>query len=189
MRSGRRTAAESGQPKDPRFAGAAANRTLVWFGEEAQRRRRTAVAAQGASAAAATRDRGWVAALWRWPALGCVALAVSLLGAFAAPSFGPARACRTEPAVLGIGADLHARMIVSHNGACAIWTKADNIAINDVSIATAPQHGTLALRGRTGVTYRPARQFTGEDSFAFTLHGRLDAHEDSSLVRVRVTVQ
>ena len=188
MRSAHQTGVGSGQSKQPRAAGAANNRTLAWFGEEAQQRRRSAAAAQAARAPV-TREPGWVASLWQWPALGCVALAASLLGAFAAPSFGPAPACRTEPAVLGIAADLDVRMIVAHNGACAVWSKADNIAINDVAIATAPQHGTLALRGRTGVTYRPAPHFTGEDSFAFTLHGQSDARDHSSLVRVQVTVR
>jgi hypothetical protein len=188
MRSARKTGVESGESKKPSPAAAASNRTSAWFGKEAQQRRRSAAAAHGAQARV-THEPGWVAAPWQWPALGCVVLAALLLGAFAAPSFGPARACRTEPAVLGFGADLDARMIVAHNGACAIWTTADNISIDDIEIATPPRHGTLALRGRTGVTYRPASQFTGDDSFAFMLHGRLDARDNSSLVHVRVTVQ
>jgi len=187
MGSTGRPAVEAGDSK-PRLTGAAINRTSVWFGEEAQQRRRSAAAAQGAWRPA-TGEPGWVAALWRWPAFGCVALAASLLAPLAAPSFGPAHGCRTEPAVLGFAADLDATMIVSHTGACAIWSNVGNISINDIKVAMAPQHGSIALRGRTGVTYRPAPRFTGEDSFAFTLHGRLDARDRSSLVRVRVIVQ
>jgi hypothetical protein len=180
---------ESGESSEAATAETAIDRTSAWFGEEAQHRRRSAAAAAPGVRAANTRGPGWVAALWQWPALACVALAALLLAAFAAPSFGPANACRTEPVVLGIGADLDARMTVSHNGACAIWTKAENISIDDVTIATAPRHGAVALRGRTGVTYRPAAQFTGEDSFAFRLHQRADGRDSSSLVRVRVIVQ
>jgi hypothetical protein len=188
MGSAGRPAVEGGDSNKPRPTGAAINRTLAWFGEEAQQRRRSAAAAQG-TWAPARHEPGWVAALWQWPAFGCVAIAAALLAPFAAPSFGPAHACRTEPAVLGFAADIDATMIVSHNGACAIWSKTGNISIKDIKVATAPQHGSLAFRGRTGVTYRPAPSFIGEDSFAFTLYGRLDARDKSSLVRVRVTVQ
>lgn len=60
-------------------------------------------------------------------------------------------------------------MTLAHNAACAIWANPQGISVKVVTITAAPQHGTLALRGRTGVTYRPARGFTGTDSFAFML--------------------
>lgn len=132
------------------------------------------------------------ATVWQRPELfGCVALAALLLSMIEGPSFnsmGPAQ-CRTEPGVLAFGADMNATMTVSHNAACAIWTKTGNLSISDVKIAVPPQHGTLVLRGRTGVTYRPAGQFTGNDFFAFALSGRSDARDKMSLVRVGVTVK
>jgi hypothetical protein len=155
----------------------AVNRTLQWFsGDAEQRRRRSMPAARQAR--------------WRRSELfGCIALAALVGAMIGTPSFNRSiHPCRTEPGVLGSGAELAAAMTVSHNSACAIWTKLQSSSITDVRIEALPQHGTLALRGRTGVTYRPAPQFTGEDSFAFTLHGRLDVRDNSSLVRVRVTV-
>lgn len=140
--------------------------------------------AGGASARGAT--------MWQRPELfGCVALAALALAMIEGPSVNltGARPCRTEPAVLRSGADIDATMTVSHNAACAIWTKTQSISINDVKIAVPPRHGTLALRGRTGVTYRPAGQFTGDDFFAFALRGRADARDRASLVRVHVTVR
>lgn len=199
----------------------ATNRTLVWFGRDAEQRRRAAAAAQEALSGRAAylralfrRTAAWFIALpkrtptsapsgvagdmsgsrprvWRRPELfGCVALTGVALAMIGAPFMGAgARPCRTEPAGLTPGANLEVRMTVSHNAACAIWTKAEAVAFDEFHVTVPPKHGSVAPRGRTGVSYRPAPQFTGEDLFAFTLHGRLDARDNSSLVRVRVTVQ
>jgi Bacterial Ig domain len=91
--------------------------------------------------------------------------------------------------VLGFGADLDVKMTLSHNAACAIWTNAASISVKDVTITAAPQHGTLALRGRTGVTYRPARGFTGTDSFAFTLQSTSAPSVAALTARVQATVR
>ena len=132
------------------------------------------------------------ATVWQRPELfGCVALAAVALAMVGGPSFNAAWTgpCRTEPATLATGAVVDATMTVSNNAACAIWTKGVNTSVNDVKIAVPPQHGTLALRGRTGVTYRPAREFTGDDFFSFALRGRSAARDGESLVRVRVSVR
>jgi len=120
---------------------------------------------------------------------GCVALAALGLG-LAGPMLNAAgpRPCQTQPALLTPGADLDVRMTVAHNAACAIWSRADNVSVRDLTITTPPQHGTLALRGRTGVTYRPAGGFNGEDAFAFAIHGTRHARHQLSRVRVQVTV-
>jgi hypothetical protein len=90
--------------------------------------------------------------------------------------------------VLALGGDLDVTMTLSHNAACAIWANAASISVNDVTITTAPQHGTLALRGRTGVTYRPARGFTGSDSFAFMLQSTSGPGSAALTARVHATV-
>jgi hypothetical protein len=219
----------------------ATNRTLVWFSDEAERRRRAATAAQQASRCAAeaggigiddasydeirgraqARREVYVAALfrhlaasfaavprrapalatggmapsrakawWRPELFGCGAFAALGLAMIGGSSFDPGmRTCRTEPAVLAAGIAAEARMTVSHNAACAMWQKPGTGAIDAVDIAVAPQHGNLTLRGRTGVVYRPARGFTGRDSFAFALRGRSSLGDGASLVRVEVTVR
>jgi hypothetical protein len=80
-------------------------------------------------------------------------------------------------------------MMVSRNAACAIWAKAVSIPIDDMTITMTPQHGTLAPRGRTGVTYRPSHGFIGNDFFALALRKKPDGRDETSLVKVRVTVK
>jgi hypothetical protein len=132
------------------------------------------------------------ALVWQRPEVfGCIALVGLFLGMVGGTTLGPQGAgqCRTEPGALAFGADIDATMTVSHSSVCAIWTKADNASFDEPKVMLLPQHGTIALRGRTGVTYRPNREFTGEDSFAFTLRGRSAMRDIASLVRVRVNVK
>ena len=42
-------------------------------------------------------------------------------------------------------------------------------SIDDLDVATPPQRGTLAMRGRSGVIYRAERGFTGIDTFALAV--------------------
>jgi hypothetical protein len=157
---------------------------LVWFSGEAERRRRRAAAPQEELCAGAPRRAVWQ----RTEVFGCVALAALALSMLEGPlSAVGSRPCRTEPAVLAPGADLDVKMTLSHNAACAIRANPQGITVKDVTITTAPQHGTLALRGRTGVTYRPAHGFAGSDSFAFTLQGTSGAAA-ALTARVHVTV-
>jgi hypothetical protein len=159
--------------------GSAATRTVARFSGER--------AATPTASAISTSQR----ALWHRPELlGWMALAALAGTVVGAPSFDAGmRPCRTEPAVLASAAEVAAKMTVAHNAACAIWTKVRSASIDDVEIATPPRHGTLALRGRSGVTYRPAPQFAGNDFFAFTLRGHADARDNMSFVRVSVTVK
>jgi hypothetical protein len=90
--------------------------------------------------------------------------------------------------VLASGADVDVKMTVARNAACAVAAKTVSPVV-DLEIAVPPQHGTLTLRGRTGVTYRPAREFTGEDSFSFALRGAPAGRAGASLVRVNVSVK
>jgi hypothetical protein len=243
MQPARQAMIDRGRAGQPRHV-PPVNRTLMWFGDDAEQRRRAATAAQEAPVFRAVTDpsgsgfrhmsyaeirrraharraaylraacRRFAALLTamtthiRAPALrrsasgtsarratvwqrrevfGCVALAALAVAMVEVPP--GLRPCRTEPAVLRSATDVEATMTVARGGACAIWTRAENISVDDLSIEVAPQHGNLALRGRTGVTYRPARTFTGDDFFAYTLHGRSDAQDASSVVRVRVSVK
>lgn len=132
------------------------------------------------------------AAVWqRSEVFACVALAGLVLAMVEGPALNPAGShpCRSDPPVFMPGADRDVNMTVSHNAACAIWAKTANISVKELTITVAPQHGSLALRGRTGVIYRPARGFTGSDRFSFSLRGHSPRHDDGSLVRVDVTVR
>jgi hypothetical protein len=170
-----------------------ANRTLVWFNGDAERRRRTAAAAHEASSPSTAAGASAPAArAWQRPELfGCIALAALVLAMVEEPVLNAAggRPCHTEPAILAPGIDRDVRMTVSHGAACAIWTKAANISVQDVTVTVPPQHGTLALRGRTGVTYRPARGFRGNDFFSFTLQSASAAGGTALTARVSASVQ
>jgi hypothetical protein len=128
---------------------------------------------------------------WQRPQLfGCVAL-TALAGAMIGSPFVRASAgpCRTEPAVLAPGVNADVRMTVSHNAACSIWAKANVVSGSGLRLAAPPQHGTLASRGRSGFTYRPAPGFTGSDSFAFSSRGTPQLRGEATLVHVDVTVR
>jgi hypothetical protein len=195
----RRAAAESGwvgfsdrsyaeirtraQARRAAYMTAVLRRGIAWLG--ALPRRSPTAATSGLAGGISAR-----AAAWQHPELfGYVALAALAL-AIAGPMLNAAatRPCQTEPALFRPEGDLTVKMTVSHNAACAIWAKAENISMRDLTITMAPQHGTLALRGRTGVTYRAAGQFSGEDFFAFALRGTRDGRDQVSVVRVPVTV-
>lgn len=177
----------------------AMNRTLVWFSGDAERRRRATAAAQEApsalpmrSAVPASGASAPAAAVRPRPeAFGYVALAalvLAMVGGLALRTAGPPT-CRTAPAVLASGTDVDVKMTVTRNAACAISAKTVDVPVIDLEIAVPPQHGMLTLRGRTGVTYRPAREFTGEDSFSFALRGAPAGRDGASLVRVQVSVK
>jgi hypothetical protein len=166
----------------PRVPGT--NRTLVWFSGEAEQRRRRAAAAQEELGAGPPRQAVWQ----RTEVFGCVALAALALALLEGPmSAVGAHPCRTDPVMLASGADLDVIMTLSHNAACAIRANPQGLSVKDVTITTVPQHGTLALRGRTGVTYRPAHGFAGRDSFAFTLQSASGSGA-ALTARVHVTV-
>lgn len=142
--------------------------------------------ARAASRVPASRSTRWL----RPELLGCVALTTLSVAMIGWPAlYAQMRPCRTEPAVLAPGSDLAVTMTVSHSAACSIATRPTNVTVDDLDIAVAPKHGNIALRGRTGVTYRPGREFTGDDFFAFALRGKSDAGHKRSLVQVRVIVK
>jgi hypothetical protein len=163
----------------------ATNRTLVWFGGEAERRRHVSAGAQEAvPGGVARRSAGWQ----RLEIFGCAALAALAVAALPSLNAVGMRPCLTQPLVLTPGADLDVKMTVSPKAACTISAKANGITVNDVTITAAPLHGTIAQRGRTGVTYRPTGRSGSEDFFAFAIRGTQDRRDQVSLFRVHVTI-
>lgn len=114
-----------------------------------------------------------------------LALTVICLSAFssAAPD------CRVSAVPLTFGAQADATITMKAGLACPIVVRAGSASVDKLEILSMPQAGTVAERGRTGVTYRPQAGFKGEDSFIFAMRGRSDAHSGTSIVRVSVSVR
>jgi len=121
-------------------------------------------------------------------ALAVAAASVVLIGA-ASSELAPPIGCRAEPVALAAGVDADATMTLRGGMACSLWVKTSTASIEQLDIIAPPSHGVVIARGRTGVIYRPARQFTGEDSFVFTLRAKSARFDRTSVVRVGVTVQ
>jgi hypothetical protein len=80
-------------------------------------------------------------------------------------------------------------MSVRAGAACPVWARSTTAQIDMMTITLSPQHGTAKPRGRTGVIYRPAPGFRGEDAFAYVRQGASSQYRGSSLVRVNVRVE
>jgi hypothetical protein len=61
--------------------------------------------------------------------------------------------------------------------------------IEDLTVTSAAQHGSISPRGRTGVIYRAHRNYRGEDDFALALRGRADSSAGVAIIRVRIDVR
>ena len=120
------------------------------------------------------------------PAWSFVGLSLVCAGAMVWTGILGARDCRVEPIPLALGRHSDVPIALPANRPCAILVKAGSTPLDDITIDAPPQHGTLALRGRTGVVYRPDRGFKGDDAFVFTL--RSSSAGASSVVRVRAVV-
>jgi hypothetical protein len=115
------------------------------------------------------------------------AIALLLIGLAASWSM-PMR-CQTQPITLAFGASTYASVTVPARRACTISVEIGSAVIRAVSIETSPAHGSIMLRGRTGVIYVPHPDFKGKDAFAFALDGVADRTTGTSLVRVNATVK
>jgi hypothetical protein len=123
------------------------------------------------------------------PAWCFVALSLACAGAMVWAGILGARDCRVEPIPLALGRHSDVPIALPANTPCAILVKAGGAVLHDITIDAAPQHGTLALRGRTGVVYRPSPGFKGSDAFAFSLHGRSSAAPGTAAIQVRAVVE
>ena len=111
-------------------------------------------------------------------------LLIGLTGSWSIPG-----RCQTEPIAIAFGASIDASVEVPARRACTISVEIGSAVIKAVSIETSPAHGSLMLRGRTGVVYVPNSDFKGKDVFAFALDGVADLATGTSLVRVTATVK
>jgi hypothetical protein len=121
---------------------------------------------------------------WAFVGLGAVCVvAMVWVGLAGAPD------CHVQPMPLALGTDSSASIAMPANTPCTVTVTAGGASIEEIAIDVMPRHGTAMLRGRTGVTYRPAPRFKGDDSFAFSIRGRAGSTSGRSLVQVRATVK
>jgi len=124
--------------------------------------------------------------------LGACAILLSVVGVSAsmkALELRPPSACLALPVHLILGAETAARIETSSGIACTVSVQTGSAVIDDLTVTSPAQHGSVAPRGRTGVIYRPQGNYQGEDQFELALRGRSDAKAGVAIVRVRVTVQ
>jgi len=122
---------------------------------------------------------------------GCFSFVCVVALAFAVASSdvtGSAR-CSAAPVQPVFGAETAATMTVAPGNPCIVFLRQIAGSIDDLSIATPPRHGVVAVRGRSGVTYRSAQQHRGEDAFVLKLRGRPGTQSGDAIVRVRVEVR
>lgn len=123
--------------------------------------------------------------LGAWIGLLAIVGALITARAFAA---GPAE-CRTLPNATLFRPETNATMTLKAGTACSIWLRPSAAAVERIELVTPPAHGVVTPRGRTGMVYRANANFSGEDFFAFALHGRSSAYSGAGHVRVRVNVR
>lgn len=110
----------------------------------------------------------------------CAALWTQALGAVG---------CHVAPVPVTLGVDANAAVSMPAGAPCTVILRTGQAMIEDLTVTVSPAHGTVAARGRTGVVYRPQRQFRGDDRFSFSVRGRLGPAFETSVVRVQVSVR
>ncbi len=60
---------------------------------------------------------------------------------------------------------------------------------DSVRISVPPKHGTVSPQAAGGATYQSVANFKGEDSFSFTVTGRLTSGNGTATVTVAILVQ
>ncbi len=122
---------------------------------------------------------------------GC-AILLSLIGigsTLKALELRPQPGCIASPVRLMLNGQTHATIETRGGAACTIAVQTGSAIIDDLTVSSQPQHGTIVPRGRTGVVYRAHGKYRGEDSFELSLHGRTGTQEGFAVVRVQVNVQ
>ena len=97
--------------------------------------------------------------------------------------------CHVAPVPVTLGANADTSVAMPAGAPCTVILRTGQAVVEDLTVTVPPQHGTVVARGRTGVVYRPQRQFRGDDRFAFAVSGRLGPAFETSVVRVHVTVR
>jgi hypothetical protein len=97
--------------------------------------------------------------------------------------------CRPARVPLRLNSQADAALKATRGAPCSVVVDTGSASVDALSIETAPANGTLRPRGRTGVVYRAAPSFTGEDDFTIALKGRANQTPGTMQVRVRVVVE
>lgn len=97
----------------------------------------------------------------------------------------PAR-CSATPVRPAFGAETIAAMTAAPGNPCIVFLQPTAGPLEELAVATPPSHGIVAVRGRTGVTYRAEARYRGEDAFVLRLRNR---EGGVATVRVRVEVR
>ena len=85
------------------------------------------------------------------------------------------RIAESKPIPVVLGTDSEISIGLPVGTPCTILVDVGSKVVEDFTIGTPPEHGTLMLRGRTGVIYRPKPRFSGDDAFAFSISSRSSA--------------
>jgi hypothetical protein len=124
-----------------------------------------------------------------WAASGFVGFSALCVCAMVALGALSARDCRVAPIPLQLGAGTALAIAVPANTPCTLLVRAGSATLDEISIDTPPQHGTLVPRGRTGTVYRPDRGFKGDDVFVFAVNARSTTGQERAIIRVQATVK
>jgi Bacterial Ig domain len=111
------------------------------------------------------------------------------VGAMVGASILSIHGCRVSPIRLALGDHQNISIALPANTPCTISVQPASTMLDDITVDAPAAHGTLTPRGRTGVTYRPRAGFRGSDSFDFSLHSGSNAGRESSVIRVRATIE
>lgn len=86
------------------------------------------------------------------------------------------------------GSEAQAAMSVTTGRTCGIISHAAGQSrFDDVRIIERPKHGTLSPNPGTGVNYRSAPGYRGEDSFVYSITGQMKAGRGTATIRVKVS--
>ncbi len=121
-----------------------------------------------------------------WCFAGLSALCVCAM-VFAGILSGPD--CRVRPIRLALGHDQNISIALPANTPCTIAVLPGNAILDGITVDAPAEHGTLTPRGHAAMVYRPRAGFRGRDSFDFSLHGGSSAERETSIIRVRATIE
>jgi Big-like domain-containing protein len=98
-------------------------------------------------------------------------------------------ACYTSRFSFFPGMNTSAMMQAPSGKSCgAIVHAAGQSRFDSVRVTVPPANGTAVSRQGVGVTYRSKPGFKGQDSFTFTVTGRMRRGEGTATIRMNVTV-
>jgi hypothetical protein len=109
-----------------------------------------------------------------------------LTGGLASPAFAE---CSVPHFSFFPGAVVESSMTVTSGRNCGVLVfAAGQSRFDSVGISVRPKHGALSPRMGVGVTYRSAPGFKGEDSFVYTITGKMRTGSGTATVKIRISV-